>query len=51
MRTFVKLRRMLAAHAELTGRLDELENKHDSQFRVVVEAIRQLMTQPEPERK
>jgi ORF6N domain len=43
MRAFVKLRQMLASNAELSRRLDELESKYDKQFRVVFEAIRQLM--------
>jgi len=51
MRTFVKLREMIASHKDLAGRLDELEKKYDTQFRVVFEAIRQLMLQPEPKKK
>jgi len=51
MRTFVKLREMIASHKDLAGRLDELEKKYDAQFRVVFEAIRQLMIQPEPKKK
>jgi hypothetical protein len=47
MRTFVKLREMLAGHAELAQRLQELEKKYDAQFRVVFDAIRQLMAPPE----
>lgn len=43
MRTFVKLRRLLASHAELARKLDALERKYDGQFRVVFEAIRQMM--------
>jgi hypothetical protein len=39
MRTFVKLRRMLASNAQLARRLKALENKYDEQFRVVFEAI------------
>lgn len=46
MRAFVKLRQMLASNAELARRLDELESKYDKQFRVVFEAIRQLMATP-----
>ena len=46
MRVFVKLREMLASNAELATRLDELESKYDSQFRVVFDAIRQLMSAP-----
>jgi hypothetical protein len=49
MRAFVRLRRMLASHAELAGKLDELEKKYDAQFRVVFDAIRELMKPPEPE--
>ena len=47
MRTFVRLRRMLASHAGLAAKLEEMEQKYDSQFRKVFDAIRQLM-QPEP---
>lgn len=52
MRAFVKLREMIATNKNLARRLDELEKKYDGQFRVVFEAIRQLMTPPvEPKRK
>jgi len=47
MRAFVRLRAMLATHADLARRLNELEQKYDEQFRVVFEAIRELMA-PEP---
>jgi hypothetical protein len=47
MRAFVRLRKMLASHAELAHQLKELEKKYDSQFKVVFEAIRQLMAAPE----
>jgi hypothetical protein len=43
MRTFVKIRALLGTHAELIRRLDDLEKKYDERFRVVFEAIRQLM--------
>jgi hypothetical protein len=46
MRAFVKLRQLLASNAELSRRLDELESKYDKQFRVVFDAIRQLMATP-----
>lgn len=49
MRAFVRLRRMLATHADLARRIDELEATYDDQFKVVFEAIRMLMTQPEEE--
>ncbi len=53
MRAFVRLRHLLAGNAELMRRLDEFEatvkagsDKTDQQFRVVFDAIRQLMTLP-----
>jgi hypothetical protein len=46
MRTFVRLRALMASHAELAVRLDEMEAKYDAQFRVVFDAIRELMTTP-----
>ena len=49
MRTFVRLRRILASNADLARKLDELERKYDAQFRVVFEAIRELMRPPDSE--
>jgi hypothetical protein len=43
MRTFVRLRRMLAVHDDVARKLDALERKYDGQFRVVFEALRELM--------
>jgi hypothetical protein len=43
MRTFVRLRALLAEHRDLTDRLDELEARYDGQFKVVFDAIRALM--------
>jgi hypothetical protein len=43
MRTFVKLREMIASNSELARRLDELGQKYDAQFSVVFDAIRQMM--------
>jgi phage regulator Rha-like protein len=51
MRAFVRLRQMLAQHADLSRKLDALEKKYDAQFRVVFDAIRELMTPPEPKRR
>ncbi len=51
MRTFVRLRRLLASNAALARRLAQLERKYDAQFRVVFDAIRELMTPPEPKRR
>ena len=51
VRTFVKLRQMLSSNTELSCRLDELESRYDKQFKVVFEAIRQLMSAPVSNRK
>lgn len=51
MRTFVQLRQMLASNAGLARKLADLEKKYDAQFKVVFDAIRQLMNPPEPARK
>ena len=46
VRAFVRLRLLLASHAELTKRVETLEKKYDRRFRVVFEAIKQLMAPP-----
>jgi hypothetical protein len=51
MRAFVRLRQMLASNAELARKLDALEKKYDAQFRVVFDAIRELMKPPAPPRR
>ena len=52
MRAFVRLRQLLATNKELAAKLDQLEQKYDSQFKVVFEAIRRLMVPPEkPQRR
>jgi len=48
MRAFVRLRRNLASHAQLAGKLAEIEKKYDAQFKIVFDALRQLMAPPEP---
>jgi hypothetical protein len=47
MRAFVRLRHVMTSHADLILRLDELEQKYDSQFKAVFDALRQLMEPPE----
>ncbi len=47
MRAFVKLREMIATHKDLAKKLEELEKKYDAQFRVVFDAIRELMIPPD----
>jgi ORF6N domain len=51
MRTFVRLREMLLSNADLARKLNALEKKYDAQFKVVFDAIRELMTPPEPPRR
>lgn len=51
MRTFVRLRRILATHVDLARKLAVMEKKYDTQFKVVFDAIRELMTPPEPKKK
>ena len=48
MRTFVKLRSMMTEHSDLKRKLTELENKYDDNFRMVFDAIHQLMDAPSP---
>ena len=50
MRTFVRLRKLLASNAQLARKLEALEKKYDAQFKVVFDAIRQLMSPPEPKK-
>ena len=51
VRTFVRLRQMLQANADLARKLEALERKYDVQFKVVFDAIRGLMAPPEPRRE
>lgn len=51
VRTFVRLRQILTSNAELARRLDRLEKKYDQQFKVVFDAIRQLMVPTPSDRK
>ena len=48
MRTFVQLRQMLASNADLSRKLAAMEEKYDEQFKVVFEAIRELMEPDSP---
>ncbi len=54
MRAFVKLREIISTHKELTHKLSQLERKienHDEEIKVIFDAIRQLMAQPEPKHR
>jgi len=51
VRAFVRLRALIASNKDLAKCLDELEKKYDAQFKVVFDAIRELMTPPETKRR
>jgi hypothetical protein len=51
MRAFVRLREMIATHRDLARKLEALERRYDAQFKVVFEAIRELMKPPEPNKR
>jgi hypothetical protein len=51
MRAFVRLRQILASHADLARKLEALEKKYDAQFKVVFDAIRELMKPPESKKR
>lgn len=51
MRTFTKLREMLLTHKDLRQKIEEIEEKYDYQFKVVFEAIKQLLEPPQKSKK
>ena len=51
MRAFVRLRGLIGQNQELARRIDTLESRYDRQFKVVFDAIRELMTPPAPAQK
>ena len=51
MRAFVRLRETVSTHKDLARRLIALESRYDRQFKVVFDAIRGLMNEPEPKRR
>jgi len=51
VKAFVKLRQILADHKEFARKLESMEKKYDHQFKVVFDAIRELMDPPAPKRK
>jgi hypothetical protein len=51
VRAFVRLREIIAVHKDLARKLENLEKKYDSQFRVVFDAIRQLMSSPSTKKR
>ena len=54
MRAFVRLRQMISSNKQLARKLDAMERKletHDVRIRSLFEAVRQLMTPPEPKKR
>jgi hypothetical protein len=51
MRTFTKLREMLATHKDLREKIEEMERKYDHQFKVVFDTIKQLIAPPETKKR
>jgi hypothetical protein len=54
VRAFVQLREMLSSNKALARKLNELERKlvtHDRAITELIEAVRQIMTPPEPKKK
>ena len=51
VRTFTRLREMLDGHRDLQKKIEEMEAKYDKQFRVVFEAIKQLLSEEEKPKK
>jgi hypothetical protein len=51
VRAFVRLRRSVGDHADILRRMDDMEKKYDAHFKVVFDAIRQLMAVPEKPRR
>jgi len=51
IKTFIRLRELLVSNKELAKKIEELEKKYDTQFKIVFDAIRQLMSAPESKKK
>lgn len=51
MRTFIRLREMLSSHKELKEKIEELEMRYDEHFRIIFDAIRQLIIEEEKPKK
>jgi hypothetical protein len=50
MRTFTKLREMILTHKELKQKIEAMERKYDYHFKIVFDAIKKLLEQPEKTR-
>lgn len=47
MRTFTKLRQILASHKDLLRKINEMEGKYDRQFKIVFDAIKTMLKPPQ----
>jgi ORF6N domain len=50
MRTFVQIRQLIGSNKELSLKIEQLEKRYDEQFKMVFDAIRELMTPVEPKK-
>ena len=46
MRTFTKLRELMMVHKDLRQKIEDMERKYDDQFKIVFDAIKQLLEPP-----
>jgi hypothetical protein len=51
VKAFIRLREFLVSNKELAKKIEQLEKNYDAQFKIVFDAIRRLMTLPEPKKK
>ena len=51
MRTFTRLREMLAGHKDLQRKIENMEEKYDEQFKIIFQAIKQLIAEEEKPKK
>lgn len=51
MRAFIQLRQMLTTHEDLKRKIESMEKKYDRRFKVVFDALRQLMEPKDDSKK
>ena len=51
MRAFVRLRKMIASHVELSRKFEKLEKKYDSKFKVIFDILKRLMEPPDKKKR
>lgn len=47
VRAFVRMREMLSTHKKLVDKIEDMEKKYDYQFKIVFDAIKALISEPE----